>query len=136
MKKQLLIAAGAVIALASCQNDTGNQADTQAQIDSTVNARVEEMRIQMMMQNDSIINAMAMERADSIVAAMKTGSSAPATRPSTNKKTTSTPSTKPENTKTSDEKSRNNQNTSAADQKSRNNDAGRTVEDQKRRNNQ
>lgn len=73
MKKQsFLLMAGALMALASCQNDNSNTAD-QAQIDSMVNARVEEMRIQMMAANDSLINIEAQRRADSIIAAMKGG---------------------------------------------------------------
>lgn len=74
MKKQsFLIMAGALMALASCKNENTDTASNQAQIDSTVNARVEEMRMQMMMQNDSMINVLAQQRADSIIAAMKGG---------------------------------------------------------------
>ena len=72
MKKQsFLFIAGALLTLASCQSDTNDNGASQAQIDSTVNARVEEMRMQMMAQNDSIINAEAQRRADSMFAAMK-----------------------------------------------------------------
>ena len=60
------------MALASCQNDNA-AGDDQASIDSMVNVRVEEMRLEMMMQNDSIINSLAAIRADSIIAAMKGG---------------------------------------------------------------
>lgn len=79
MKKQskLIIAAGIIALAASCNNSnpTVEGAD-QAFIDSAVNARVDELRIEMMMQNDSIINVLAQQRADSILDAMaskKTG---------------------------------------------------------------
>jgi hypothetical protein len=76
MKKQaLLFIAGGLMALASCTTETHDDDMSQAQIDSTVNARVEEIRMEMMRQNDSLINAMAVLRADSILAAMKGGSS-------------------------------------------------------------
>ncbi|MBS1781816.1 MAG: hypothetical protein JSS78_01990 [Bacteroidetes bacterium] len=79
MKKQFLLAVGSVLALASCQNEASNLGVNQAQIDSLVNARVDAIKIQMMAQNDSIINAEATRRADSIVAAMKGG--APVAKP-------------------------------------------------------
>jgi hypothetical protein len=72
-KQSFLFIAGAVLALASCQTENTDNASDQAYIDSTVNARVEEMRVEMMMQNDSMINALATLRADSIIAAMKGG---------------------------------------------------------------
>lgn len=98
-KHSFLFIAGALLTLASCQSDTNDNGANQAQIDSTVNARVEEMRLQMMAQNDSIINAEAQRRADSMFAEMKGGSAsitaAPkTTRPATTKPTTSTGSTK------------------------------------------
>jgi hypothetical protein len=77
MKKQaLLLMAGGVLAFASC-NTTTNEGASQAQIDSMVNARVEEIRLEMMAQNDSMINALALIKADSIIAAMKGGAPAP-----------------------------------------------------------
>lgn len=97
MKKQLLLIAGTVITLASCQNEAANTGDMQAQIDSAVNARVEEMRIQLMMENDSLINAEAQRKADSIIAVMK-GGTAPARRTTTTKPTTTKP-TQPANSK-------------------------------------
>lgn len=70
MKKQsLLFVAGAMLAFASCQTTTTQDTATQEQIDSAVNARVEEMRIEMQAQNDSIIMAEAQRRVDSILAA-------------------------------------------------------------------
>lgn len=72
MKKQsLLLITGGLLALASCNSEnTGNAEAAQAKIDSMVNARVEQIRTELAAQNDSIINVMAMERADSIMAAM------------------------------------------------------------------
>ena len=80
MKKQLLLlTAGGMLALASCKNEAPATAagPSDMQIDSTVNARVEEMRTQLMAQNDSLINALAQWKADSMIAAMK-GTPAPA----------------------------------------------------------
>jgi hypothetical protein len=75
MKKQaLLVVAGSMLAFASCQQEAGmDSAAMQATIDSTVNARVEEIRLQMMASNDSMINALAQWKADSMIAAMKGG---------------------------------------------------------------
>lgn len=74
MKKQtLLFMAGGLLAIASCNTNTGDTGMTQASIDSTVNARVEEIRTEMMRQNDSLINVMATMKADSMIAAMNTG---------------------------------------------------------------
>lgn len=99
MKKQtLLLMAGGILALASCNNEQAADAGmNQAQVDSAVNARVEEIRAELMAQNDSLINALAQWKADSIIAAMK-GKPAPAasakpkptTKPSTSKPTTPT----------------------------------------------
>lgn len=79
MKKQsLLLITGGLLAMASCNTEpAGSAEDAQATIDSTVNARVEEIRLELQAQNDSIINEMAMYRADSIIAA-RTGKAAPA----------------------------------------------------------
>lgn len=93
MKKQsLLFVAGAMLALASCQNEGANTGGfTQEQVDSIVNARVNEQMMQQQAMNDSIINAMAAYKADSIVAAMKGGSVT--TRTTTTKTTTVKPTT-------------------------------------------
>jgi len=97
MKKQvsLMMAAG-LLAFASCNSGNTDNSASQAQIDSTVNARVESIRTEMMMKNDSIINAMAQMKADSIIAAMK-GEKAPATVSRTTHTTshTSTPVSQP-----------------------------------------
>lgn len=74
MKKQLLLlTAGSMLVFASCQNEATpvDAGASQAQIDSIVNARVETIRAEMMAQNDSLINALAQWKADSIIAAMK-----------------------------------------------------------------
>ncbi|MGN6567946.1 MAG: hypothetical protein ACTHJ0_08340 [Flavipsychrobacter sp.] len=44
---------------------------SRAEVDSQVNARVNALQLQMQAKNDSIINAMAKHRADSILATMK-----------------------------------------------------------------
>lgn len=98
MKKQtLLLMAGGLMALASCNNNAGEATGaSQAQVDSMVNARVEEIRTQMMASNDSLINAMAAMKADSIIAAMKnTGGTITKTT-----KTVIKPAAKPEPTTT------------------------------------
>ncbi len=69
-KSALFVAMGSLVALASCNPATDNS-NTEAIVDSTVNARVEEIRMDLMRQNDSIIHAMAVERADSILNAAK-----------------------------------------------------------------
>lgn len=76
MKKQsLLLATGALLAFASCQNESATTGGyTDAQVDSIVNARVNEQMMLLQTSNDSIINALAQERAEAIVAEMKSGS--------------------------------------------------------------
>ncbi len=98
MKKQtLLLMAGGMLALASCNNNAAEGTGaSQAQIDSMVNARVEEIRTEMMAQNDSLINAMAAMRADSIVAAMKNTGGTITTTTKTVVKPTPKPTPKPE----------------------------------------
>ncbi|MBS1773216.1 MAG: hypothetical protein JST82_10160 [Bacteroidetes bacterium] len=81
MKKQtLLLAACGVLALASCNNNPApvEGGMSQEKIDSIVNARVDAIRTELMAQNDSIINALATWKADSIVASMKPGAPMPA----------------------------------------------------------
>lgn len=79
MKKQsLLLITGGLLAMASCNTEpAANADDAQAKIDSMVNERVEQIRMELQAQNDSLINAMAMYRADSIIAA-RSGKKAPA----------------------------------------------------------
>lgn len=70
-KQSLLLAAAGVLALASCNTETGNADEAQAKIDSMVNARVDEIRMELKAKNDSIINELATWRADSIINAKK-----------------------------------------------------------------
>lgn len=88
--------AGGLMSLASCTTETHESDMSQGQIDSAVNARVEEIRLEMMRQNDSLINAMAQIKADSIIAAMKGGSSV-----TTKTTTTRTTTVKPKSSTTS-----------------------------------
>lgn len=71
MKKQsLLLITGGLLAMASCNTEPAATADnSQAKIDSMVNERVEQIRLELQAKNDSIINEMAIYRADSIIAA-------------------------------------------------------------------
>ena len=95
MKKQtLLLMAGGILALASCNNEQANTGMSQAQVDSAVNARVEEIRGELMAQNDSLINALAQWKADSMIAAMK-GAPAPAKTASAKPKPAAKPTEKP-----------------------------------------
>lgn len=82
MKKQsLLLITGGILAFASCNTDTAATNDnSQAKIDSMVNERVEMIRAELEAKNDSLINDMAMYRADSIMAAMS-GKKAPVRKP-------------------------------------------------------
>lgn len=83
MKKQLLLlTAGGMLAFASCKNEApvADAGASQAQIDSMVNAQVEAIRAELMAQNDSLINALAQWKADSMIAAMK-GTTPPAAKP-------------------------------------------------------
>lgn len=93
MKKQsLVLLAGGILALASCNSgSTGNAEADQAKVDSIVNARVEEIRMQLLEENNAKINQMAQERADSIIAAM-TGKPVAKKKAVTNKKETVTSS--------------------------------------------
>lgn len=71
MKKILFLVAGvAALGLTSCQQEAPAD-NSQERIDSMVNARVEEIRAQMMAENDRIIDSLAMVRADSMLAAAK-----------------------------------------------------------------
>lgn len=99
----LAVAAGA-LTLASCQNDAGGDAMSdevmQAKIDSAVQARMGEMQAQLAAQNDSLINAMAMMKADSMMAAAAAAGNnntgvrrTVPTRPSITKPTTPTSTT-------------------------------------------
>jgi sRNA-binding protein len=73
MKKQILLLAGAAMILASCggENKTEDKGQSQAQIDSAVNAQVAEREAEMARKNDSTLKAMEAEKAaaDSAAAA-------------------------------------------------------------------
>lgn len=97
MKKQtLLLLAGGMLAFASCQNEApaGNAGPSEAQIDSMVNARVEAIRGELMLQNDSLINALAQWKADSMIAAMKGAKPAASAKPVAKPKPVETPKPK------------------------------------------
>ncbi len=138
MRKQtLLFFAGAMLVMASCNTTNQDTTADQATIDSMVNARVEELREQMMLENDSLINELAWMRADSIINATNTQASGATRTPPRRTTPVRNNNTEPTKTPVADpQKTRNNQNPSATDQKSRNNDAPKTVDEQKRRNNQ
>ena len=63
MKKQLLFLAAGAIVLASCGGNN-NQAQTQAQIDSTVNAKLNEHDQANASKNDSTLKAIEKEKAE------------------------------------------------------------------------
>lgn len=54
----------------ACSGGT-QEPPSRAEVDSQVNARVNALQLQMQAKNDSIINAMAQHRADSILASTK-----------------------------------------------------------------
>ena len=103
--KLLILAAAGTLALASCQGDvrtTGTDEEMQAKIDSAVQGRMEEMQAQLAAQNDSLINAHAMMRADSMMAASAAAGNnntgmrrTVPTRPNTTANTTPAPPTTP-----------------------------------------
>jgi len=108
MKKYaILLLAGAIIGFASCGDDSNNT--TQEQIDSAANAQAAAIEAELRAKNDSLINAMAMMRADSAARAdsmaqvlagrpantRTTTRTAPTTR-TTTKTTTTTPKSKQE----------------------------------------
>lgn len=71
MDKRIFIAAVATaFAFSSCQPEATTD-NTQARIDSMVQARVDEIRSQMMAENDRIIDSLAQVKADSMLALAK-----------------------------------------------------------------
>ncbi len=80
----LLFSAAAALALSSCNNEVKTDGTAtgvdQSQIDGLVNAKLDSLRTVLMAQNDSLINAMAQIKADSMVDAMR-GGTASTTRP-------------------------------------------------------
>jgi len=84
--KSIWLLSGAAIAfgLASCTQEAGMNTASQTTIDSIVNAKVDSIRISMMASNDSLIEALAYQKADSIVASLNakpSGSKAPVVVP-------------------------------------------------------
>ena len=70
MKKTLLFIAGSAILFAACNNEPKkDDAASQAQIDSAVNARVAQEQAAMQAKNDSIVAAEAKIKADSMALA-------------------------------------------------------------------
>jgi len=65
MKKQLLLFAGSILILASCSTDNTPNIQ-QAQIDSIARAKATLQDVLNKQKNDSIINAIAKAKADSI----------------------------------------------------------------------
>ncbi|MEO6832905.1 MAG: hypothetical protein ABI378_10465 [Chitinophagaceae bacterium] len=94
----LLLLAVLLVGLASCGNNRNTT--TEAQIDSTANAKTDSLQAAMKMRNDSLINAMALAKADSAtnadslakVAAFNSGKAASSSQ--TTSKTTNTTTTK------------------------------------------
>ncbi len=72
----LLSAAALTVGVTSCTQEGTNTAATtapsQATIDSIVNVKVDSIKMVLLSQNDSLINARAVQIADSLVAAAKT----------------------------------------------------------------
>ena len=69
--KQLIYFFSVSVLLVSCNARTGDAETSQDRIDSIVNAKVEALRTEMKMRNDSLINVMARAKADSILKGMK-----------------------------------------------------------------
>jgi hypothetical protein len=65
MKKQILLLAGSAIILASCGSNN-NPAQTQAQIDSAVNAKLAQHDAENAAKNDSTLKAMEKEKAEAM----------------------------------------------------------------------
>lgn len=72
MKQTKFLIAASIVALASsCNSGTaGDPAADAAKIDSMANARLDELKLELMARNDSTIMALARERADSILVSM------------------------------------------------------------------
>jgi hypothetical protein len=98
MKKYaILLLAGALIGFASCGDDSNTT--TQEQIDSAANAQAAAIEAELRAKNDSLINAMAMMKADSAARAdsmARVAAGRPVnTRTTTRTTTTTRPTTKP-----------------------------------------
>lgn len=70
MKKNILIPLSLILTFISCSVDVNKQQqNTQAKIDSMVSVKVDSLFNRLKMQNDSIINAKANEKAQEIISA-------------------------------------------------------------------
>jgi|GEM_PF-6252871 len=133
MKKQILfLAAGGALAFASCNNE-GAGGYTDAQVDSMVNARVELIQAELEAKNDSLINALAQWKADSIIAASKSSGTvkkaAPA-RPAATTTKKEEPKPKSDGTKVTDRPGATNQGgTKVTDRPGATNQSGTKVTD-------
>ena len=100
MKKYaILLLAGSIIGFSSCGDDSNTT--TQEQIDSAANARAAAIEAELTAKNDSLINAMAMMKADSAARADSLARTSSTSTTTTRTTTTTTKSTKPATTKTS-----------------------------------
>jgi hypothetical protein len=98
MKKHaLLLLAGGLLTFAACTNEQATTGGyTTEQFDSAVDARLNELRAQLVASNDSMINALAQWKADSMIAAAKgTAPSSPKPPRSNSGNTTQTPPVTP-----------------------------------------
>ncbi len=66
MKKQFLFLAGCAVILASCGSNNNNAGQTQAQIDSTVNATMAQHDAANASKNDSTLKAIEKEKAEAV----------------------------------------------------------------------
>ncbi len=66
MKKQFLFLAGCAVILASCGSNNTNAGQTQAQIDSSVNAKMAQHDADNAAKNDSTLKAIEKEKAEAI----------------------------------------------------------------------
>ena len=64
MKKQFLFLAGCAVILASCGSNNTNAGQTQAQIDSSVNAKMAQHDADNAAKNDSTLKAIEKEKAE------------------------------------------------------------------------
>jgi len=71
MKKQFLLLAGSALILASCGSNNENKGQTQAQVDSAVNAKLAEHDAANAAKNDSTLKAIEAEKAAAAAAATK-----------------------------------------------------------------
>ena len=97
MKKQFLLLAGAALIMASCggENKTEDAGQSQAQIDSAVNAQVAAKEAEMARVQDSTLKAMEAEKAAADSAAAAEEAKKAGGKKSTKKTTKATPPASP-----------------------------------------